>query len=268
MWNHRGFSRVVTLTSWKFEMYYFLGRAQIVCRNPWKKILIKFTCKLVPTGLEQGKSIRSLDPVEVIGIQECRWWCLKRCDQKCRKLWFFKCMVAICHHVQQSNMFFFASVQLSPAVLHIGNNGTSDHTQSNAERKTNGISHHADTSRKLPEVKLRNWYLFPERTPKSSWLNSMKSTKKTNWATTKKDPGIQFNRVNLYLAVWLLEPFTKGSFFPWKTNVHFGVPRIPSFCAVPVAFAKQDVCEIPNDPTKHPPNVTLAPNSHHRFGWF
>lgn len=33
-------------------------------------------------------------------------WCLKRCDQKRRKLWFFKCMVAICHHVQQSNKMF------------------------------------------------------------------------------------------------------------------------------------------------------------------
>lgn len=49
-------------------------------------------------------------------------------------------------------MFFFHSVQLSPAVLHIGDNGTSDHTQSNAERKTNGISHHADTSWKHMET--------------------------------------------------------------------------------------------------------------------
>lgn len=192
-------------------------------------------------------------------------WCLKRCDQKCRKLSFFKCMVAICHHVQQSNMFFFNSVQLSPAVLHIGDNGTSDHTQSNAERKTNGVSHHADTSRKLPEVKLRNWYLFPERTPKSSWLKSMKSTKKTNWAATKRDPGMQFNLTNLYLAVWILEPSTRLEVCSLENKFHFGVPRIPSFSAVPVAFAKQDVCEIPNDPTKHPPNVTSAPNSHHRF---
>lgn len=69
-------------------------------------------------------------------------------------------------------------------------------------------------------------------------------------------------------SIWLFEylnPPQVWKFVPLKKKNHFGVPRIPSFSAVPVAFAKQDVCEIPNDPTKHPPNVTSAPNSHHGF---
>ena len=69
-------------------------------------------------------------------------------------------------------------------------------------------------------------------------------------------------------SIWLFEylnPPQVWKFVPLKNKFHFGVPRIPSFSAVPVAFAKQDVCEIPNDPTKHPPNVTSAPNSHHGF---
>ena len=228
MSNHRGFSRVMTLTSWKFEMYYFLGVLKFYV------ILIKFTVNWFQLAWNKESQFALWILSRLLEFRNATDWCLKRCDRKCRKLWFFKCMVAICHHVQHSNMFFFHSVQLSPAVLHIGDNGTSDHTQSNAERKTNGISHHADTSRKLPEVKLRNWYLFPERTPKSSWLNSMKSTKKTNWAATKKDPGMQFNLINLYLAVWILEPSTSLEVPSLEKQISFWSSQDPlqKTCAV------------------------------------
>ena len=263
MSNHRGLSHVITLTSWKFEMYYFLGRAQIVCRNPWKKILIKFTCKLVPTGLEQGKSIRSLDPVEVIGIQECHWWCLKRCDAEMSQIVILQMYgrhLSSCPTIQHVFLSFGATVTSCPA-----------HRQQ-WHQWPYPIQRREENQWHFPSC----WYLTG--TPRSeieklislSWKNSqiimtqqhevykenkLSHHKKRSWNSISQP-------ISCCLTIWTLH---KRKFLPLKNKFHFGVPRIPSFCAVPVAFAKQDVCEIPNDPTKHPPNVTLAPNSHDGF---
>ncbi len=73
--------------------------------------------------------------------------------------------------------FFLNWVQLSTAVLHIGDNGTSDHTQSNAERKTNGISHHADTSPESPRSEID--MSFPRELPNHQYSTVYEFYKET-----------------------------------------------------------------------------------------
>lgn len=85
----------------------------------------------------------------------------------------------------------------------------------------------------------------------------MNSIKKPNWATTKKDLGIQFNLVNVYLAVWLFEPFTKGSFFPWK-QISFWSSQNPLVLRCPGCLCKARCLRDSKRPHQASPKCNLS----------